>query len=226
MNRLLLSKTLLVCLTATFIAPLAFSSTASAQNAPIVQSLDDDSEPTFMDEFDPFAADAEETLKAYDEYYQSETGESPFLSTSPAVMLWGATCYRISCPVWIRVNKATQTLSLYLNGSTTPVVYLVSTGIKGRNTPNFDTHPDGRIYNKYTSSKYPGGDYNGLGNMPYAVFISGGFAIHGTPKGNWVKLGKQASHGCIRVHPDNAKYINQLVRANGVSNVWITVDQF
>ena len=100
-----------------------------------------------------------------------------------------------------------------------------------RGTPNFDKHPDGRIYNAYTSTKFPGGNYIvtvngkkvGLGNMPYAVFIRGGFAIHGTGTGNWPKLGRVASHGCIRIHPDNARLFNALVRQYGVSNTWITV---
>jgi hypothetical protein len=55
-------------------------------------------------------------------------------------------------------------------------------------------------------------------------FLSrGGFAIHGTGRGNWRKLGNKASHGCIRVHPDNALIFNRLVRENGIKNVWITV---
>jgi len=60
--------------------------------------------------------------------------------------------------------------------------------------------------------------------MPYAVFISGGYAIHGTTRGNWSRLGKPASHGCIRLHPDNGQIFNVLVRRNGISNVWITVN--
>jgi len=73
------------------------------------------------------------------------------------------------------------------------------------------------------SSKFPGGDYNGLGNMPYAVFVDGGFAIHGTTRGNWPLLGQVASHGCIRVHPDNGFIFNRLVRQHGVKNTWITI---
>lgn len=60
------------------------------------------------------------------------------------------------------------------------------TGMKGYETPNFDRSLEKplRIYKQYTSSKYPGGDWNGLGNKPFAVFIKGGFAIHGTPAVN------------------------------------------
>jgi lipoprotein-anchoring transpeptidase ErfK/SrfK len=63
----------------------------------------------------------------------------------------------------------------------------------------------------------------GLGNMPYAMFISGGVALHGTPEGNWRHLGHPASHGCIRMHPTYAKYINGLLLDLGVKNSWVWV---
>lgn len=70
----------------------------------------------------------------------------------------------------------------------------------------------------------PGGDYNGLGNMPYAVFVRGGYAIHGTVQANWSKLGTPASKGCIRLHPDNGLIFNRLVRALGVALAWVSVE--
>ena len=173
-------------------------------------------------ELDPFAPNVEQQLKEFDEVYERETGISAFLPED----LFGAkgnSCVRQSCPVWARVVKSQQMLYLYLDGALA-TQWSVSTGIPGRETPKFEKHPDGRIYTRYTSGKFPGGDYNGLGNMPYAVFISGGFALHGTPKGNWGKLGKKASHGCIRQHPEYAQYFNSLVRQNGIQNVWISVE--
>lgn len=171
-------------------------------------------------EFDPFDPNAEQMLQEFDKHIQEETGSAPFL---PDLNIFKAsTCYRLSCSVYAVVDKRSQTMYLYLNGQQIGQ-WAVSTGVPGRGTPDFDTHPDGRIYDKYSSKKYPGGNYNGLGNMPYAVFIRGGFAIHGTPKGNWSKLGKQASHGCIRVHPENALVFNRLVRQYGQYNTWITV---
>jgi hypothetical protein len=171
------------------------------------------------EELDPFDPNVEQYLQDYDHAYEQEFGESPWL---PDFEVWGPKCYRASCPVWVQVVKSTQTLNLYLDGQLSNS-WKVSTGLAGRETPRFDKNPDGRIYTRYTSGKFPGGDYKGLGNMPYAIFIKGGFALHGTPKGNWSKLGRRASHGCIRQHPDNAQYLNQLVRQNGISNVWITV---
>ncbi|MGE0527313.1 MAG: L,D-transpeptidase [Bdellovibrionales bacterium] len=202
----------------------------TAQTSPAAQSYD---APTFMDEFDPTDPNAEEILKEYDRYYQDMTGKSPFLSSPFDVfrspegfgLFESSGCYQKSCPVFIHIMKSTQTATLYLDGQPTDEgAWPVSTG-KGNRTPNMDRHPNGRVYDAYTSNAYPGGDYMGLGNMPYAVFIQGGYAIHGTPRQNWSKLGSKDSHGCIRLHPDNAYYFNQLVRSYGVGQVWVTVDE-
>lgn len=177
------------------------------------------------DELDPFSPNVESHLEEFDKAYEEETGLSPFLEGYGEYESGGrsSSCKRQDCKVWAHVSKANQTLDLYIDGVLT-YTWDVSTGAAGHGTPNFDRHPDGRIYDEYSSSKYPGGDYKGLGNMPYAVFIQGGFAIHGTPEANWPKLGGKASHGCIRVHPDNAYIFNRLVRTNGIANVWVTVD--
>jgi hypothetical protein len=52
------------------------------------------------------------------------------------------------------------------------------------------------------------------GNMPFAVFIKGGFAVHGTTGGSdWGNISKLGttplSHGCVRIHPLNAKAFNE-----------------
>lgn len=133
-------------------------------------------------------------------------------------------CYRETCPLWLRVSKETQIMDIYINGELDESVE-VSTGVQGYKTPDFDKHPNGRIYERYTSNTYPGGDYKGLGNMPYAIFISGGYAIHGTTPGNFRKLGNPDSHGCIRLHPEEARDVNELVRAVGIKNTWITVSE-
>lgn len=171
-----------------------------------------------FDELNPFAENIEQQLEALDQDYFESTGQAPFLFDLFAV----SQCKRSSCKVWLQVVKSTQLAYLYIDGEHKHT-WKVSTGAVGYGTPNFDKHPNGRIYDSYTSSKYPGGDYNGLGNMPYAIFIEGGFAVHGTGKPNWPKLGSRASHGCVRLHPDNAYIFNRLVREHGIYKVWITI---
>ncbi|AHZ85415.1 L,D-transpeptidase [Bdellovibrio bacteriovorus] len=180
--------------------------------------------PHVIEEINPFDPNIEQVLEQFDKIYEEETGQPAHLPETyldELVNIFGG-CYRNSCAVWAQVVKSSQRMYLYVNGSLRGS-WLVSTGMAGYGTPNFDKHPNGRIYDRYSSKKFPGGDYNGLGNMPYAVFISGGFALHGTPQGNWSKLGTRASHGCIRMHPDNGYVFNRLVRSYGKSNVWITV---
>lgn len=49
--------------------------------------------------------------------------------------------------------------------------------------------------------------------MPYSIFFHRGYAIHGTT--DLANLGRPASHGCVRLHPDNAKILFELVQKNG-----------
>lgn len=131
---------------------------------------------------------------------------------------------QIDSRVWARVSKTDQRLYLYIDGEVVDT-FKVSTGSTRHETPPFDMQPSGPIFQKYTSKTYPGGNYDGLGNMPYAIFIKGGYAIHGTTRGNIPRLGKKASHGCVRMHPENAKILNELVRKAGLENFWITIEE-
>lgn len=134
----------------------------------------------------------------------------------------GSGCRQQACPLFADIDKSEQVMHLYLDGELIDT-YPVSTGTRGHETPSFSVRPSGPIFTKYTSRKFPGGNYKGMGNMPYAVFVKGGYAIHGTTPGNFRRLGGRASHGCIRLHPDNAKVFSELVREIGLSNTWVTV---
>lgn len=178
--------------------------------------------PSIMDELDPNDPSAEQLLEFLDEEHERETGESSHIDADPSEAFSG--CRREECEVWARVDKSEQRLYLFIDG-VQRAIWKISTGKPGHETPNFDRHPNGRIYNKYTSTRYPDGDYNGLGNMPYSVFIEGAYAIHGTPEYNWEKLGQARSKGCVRLHPRHAEMFVGLVRKLGVRKVWITVEE-
>ncbi len=200
-----------------FVLGLAFAFTAHAeppdQTGNPSLAVDEESG---IEELNPFASNINEYLEGLE---GREIGrENDFVFGH----LPSTGCYQQSCALYVDIDKASQTLRFYYNGRFEDQ-WLVSTGAEGFRTPNFNKRFDGRIYDRYTSSKYPGGNYNGLGNMPYAMFISGGIALHGTPRGNWRRLGRAASHGCIRLHPDNAYRLNRLLRQYGVGNSWVTV---
>lgn len=174
-----------------------------------------------FDELDPTASNIEEVLQQMDQQYFQETGKLPFLMPS---FLEGKDCRKFDCPIYVLVKKSEQKLYLYIKGAL-EVEWLVSTGAPKSETPLWEGHPNGRIYDAYSSKANPGGDYQGLGNMPYAVFLKGGYAIHGTLESNFSKLGSKASHGCVRVHPDHAKIFNRLVRQYGVAAVWVAITE-
>jgi hypothetical protein len=173
------------------------------------------------DELNPFAPDIDSVLRDLDKSFGDMFSDSFEWNDSKNQE---ETCFQFGCKIYIDAQKSIQEATLYVDGKV-HLTFKISSGGPGHSTPSFDTHPNGRIYDRYSSSKFPGGDYNGLGNMPYAVFIKGGFALHGTPKSNWSKLGTAASHGCIRMHPENAKIFNELVRLHGVKETWVTVRQ-
>ena len=61
-----------------------------------------------------------------------------------------------------------------------------------------------------------------LSPMPYSIFFNGNIAIHGTP--HISGLGTPKSHGCVRIHPDNAKTLYEIV-SRDKSNTTIIVQQ-
>lgn len=171
-----------------------------------------------MEELDPQAQNIEEILKEMDKEYIRQTGQLPYIMPS----FLEISCQRYDCPIYAEVRKSEQKMYVYIRGALT-YTWLVSTGAPKSETPLWEGHPNGRIYDKYTSTANPGGDYKGLGNMPYAVFLKGGYAVHGTLESNFKHLGKKASHGCVRVHPDNGFIFNRLVRQYGIDATWVAV---
>ena len=94
-------------------------------------------------------------------------------------------------------------------------VWRVSTaGQPGCSTPAGRYRPT-RLERTWYSSKYD------WAPMPYAIFFHGGYAIHGTTEVS--KLGRPASHGCIRLSVPNARTLFNLVRSHGRANTWIIV---
>jgi lipoprotein-anchoring transpeptidase ErfK/SrfK len=104
-----------------------------------------------------------------------------------------------------RIEISTQTMTVSEDGN---VLYSwkVSTGRGPYRTPRGTFRPI-RMHTMWHSRKYDNAP------MPYSIFFHGGYAIHGTDA---IKsLGRPASHGCVRLHPANAKTLFNLVRARG-----------
>lgn len=111
---------------------------------------------------------------------------------------------RAQAGIVVTVDKTAQRLTVAVDG-TTRYQWPVSTARWGYRTPN-GTYKPQRLARKWFSRKY---DWS---PMPYSIFFDGGYAIHGSYEIS--HLGSPASHGCIRLHPDNAAILFALVKAN------------
>src|SRR3989304_1901332 len=55
--------------------------------------------------------------------------------------------------------------------------------------------------------------------MPYSIFFHGHYAVHGTT--DIKNLGRPASHGCVRLHPANARVLFEPIQKQGPANAQI-----
>ena len=115
--------------------------------------------------------------------------------------------------VTARIDLSDQTMHIYV-GEKLEYVFKVSTGRKGYGTPT------GRWNAAWLSPRHRSRKYNNA-PMPWSVFFTGGYAVHGTT--DIRRLGRPASHGCVRLHPDNAKTFFQLVQKSGKENTLISI---
>lgn len=106
--------------------------------------------------------------------------------------------------VVVTVDKTAQRLTVEVDGATR-YQWPVSTARWGYNTPNGSYRPQW-LARQWYSRKY---DWS---PMPHSIFFNGGYAIHGSYEIR--RLGSPASHGCIRLHPQNAAMLFSLVQQN------------
>lgn len=90
----------------------------------------------------------------------------------------------------------------------------VSTGRKGYTTPSGEFQPY-RLAKMHYSRKYDNAP------MPHSIFFHGGYAIHATDAVD--RLGSPASHGCVRLSPQNAKWLFRMVQEFGAENTYIYI---
>lgn len=101
-------------------------------------------------------------------------------------------------------------------GFTQTYLWKVSTGKSGFETPTGAYKPTWLSIN-HRSKTYDNAP------MPFAVFFTGGYAIHATDA--VARLGNTASHGCVRLSKENAALFFNLVETNGKLKTRIVVTQ-
>ena len=123
-----------------------------------------------------------------------------------------ATAGGAQADVLISINKSAQRLAVIVDGQHRHT-WAISSGLDG-GPPSGAYRPE-RLERKWFSRKY---DWS---PMPHAIFFHHGYAIHGT--GYVSRLGRPASHGCVRLHPAHAATLFQLVQNYGNSRTRIEI---
>jgi lipoprotein-anchoring transpeptidase ErfK/SrfK len=120
---------------------------------------------------------------------------------------------RAEAAVVVNIDRSSQTMSVSVDGDGR-YLWRVSTARQGYITPPGTYRPQ-MMARRWFSRLY----YNSP--MPYSIFFHGGYAIHGTYEIS--RLGGPASHGCVRLDPDHAAILFDLVEREGMSRTTIVV---
>jgi lipoprotein-anchoring transpeptidase ErfK/SrfK len=120
-------------------------------------------------------------------------------------------CGSAAAEIVVTVDKAKQRMFIVVDGEHR-YTWPVSTGLGG--TPSGSFRPQ-ILSRNHRSSIF------GNAPMPFAIFYSGHYAIHGTTA--VAQLGRRASKGCVRLHPSNAAVLFALVQKHGMANARILV---
>lgn len=111
-----------------------------------------------------------------------------------------------------KVDLGDQKMRVYVDGKLRHE-WAISSGRRGFETPTGSYRPQ-RLERDWYSRQYDDAP------MPYSVFFSGGYAIHGGHR----RVGGPASHGCIRLTTGNAAAFFDLVSQRGAGKTRIQIE--
>ena len=116
--------------------------------------------------------------------------------------------------ILINIDKSRQQMTVLVDGIE-KYSWPVSTGKYGYSTPSGTFTPTS-MNEVWYSKQWDNAP------MPHSIFfLKDGHAIHGSHE---VKsLGKPLSHGCVRISPDNAAILYDLVKTNGMENTKVVL---
>jgi hypothetical protein len=116
--------------------------------------------------------------------------------------------------VLIAIDKFQQQMTVTVDGDAR-YVWPVSTGRASYDTPTGEFQPF-RMARHHFSREWDDAP------MPHSIFFTQeGHAIHGSYERR--RLGTPASHGCVRLAPENAATLFALVKEQGVKNARVTL---
>lgn len=135
---------------------------------------------------------------------------------APLFALAEAALSQALASVQVKISLSSQRMNVNVDGAHY-ATWAISTGRQGFGTPAGTYRPQS-MHKMHYSRRYS------MTPMPHSIFFYHGFAIHGTSEVR--RLGNPASHGCIRLSPQNARTLFGLVGRHGMRNTTITISYF
>ncbi len=121
---------------------------------------------------------------------------------------------RASANILVTIDKSAQKMSVAVDGAPR-YTWPISTGRPGYDTPNGSYKPN-RMDAEHFSQEWDNAP------MPHTIFFDlHGHAIHGFS--DIKHLGLAVSHGCVRLSPDHASTLFDLVKSEGMANTSVVV---
>jgi hypothetical protein len=119
-----------------------------------------------------------------------------------------------SAAILVNIDKTTQSMTVTVDGAPR-YIWPVSTGKPGYDTPNGTYRPN-RMDADHLSQEWDNAP------MPHTIFFDlHGHAIHGFLDTR--RIGSAASHGCVRLAPENAAMLYDLVGTQGMKETTVIV---
>lgn len=118
--------------------------------------------------------------------------------------------------VVVDVDQSKQRMNVLVNNRLRFADWKVSTG-----KPGLGTTPNGSFRPFEMNKNYHSRRFNVI--LPNGIKFQGGNLIHAASEGGTNYLGQKRSHGCIRLHPMNAKILFDLVKVAGLDNTLVVV---
>jgi lipoprotein-anchoring transpeptidase ErfK/SrfK len=125
-----------------------------------------------------------------------------------------ATASTAAAAIIITIDKSSQLMTVEVDGRPR-WKWPVSTGLRNYDTPS-GSYKAFRMEKEHFSKEWDDAP------MPHSIFFTRkGHAIHGSFQTR--RLGRRASHGCVRLSPANAAKLYTLVEQRGVTNATVVV---
>ena len=138
----------------------------------------------------------------------------PVAVTIVAAILFAFGAVPAFAVILVEIDKSTQRMTVSQDGAQL-YNWPVSTGLRAYDTPNGSFKPF-RMEKEHFSREWDDAP------MPHSIFFTTrGHAIHGTEHKR--NIGRPASHGCVRLEPQNARVLFNLVKQQGMANTRVVL---